>query len=619
MIDREQSRDLDDALWVTPDPDGGWIATVHIAAVAPLVPLGGDLDRAARRQVESRYHARHTVPMLGSLEGEATLTGGAERLALTITTTFDEHGERTHIDVHPSVLAAGSCVRIPHSKVAAALADPQHPLSSTLQCAHQLSQLLLARRQAAGALAIYDLPRGYAVSEDGALSIIAPSVRAAYLIVTELMTASCAALADWCIDVDLEVLYRNHRTNLLGTNGEDLATDIAATLHDPELFTQLTDRVRRTFGRATYSTRPRGHHGLRVPAHTHITSPLRRYADLVTQRIVWAHLSGRPSPYTHDELEAIAQELNSYINTKKASATDHFRRQQHRQSARHILDRNYAALSQQQWRKMFDLMTKTGPAPGIEAELLRRLDGEILVPNDLARLATTSPAWEPIRKRIFAKVRAIHPEFAAGVVSGRAQILGIDHTVGFEVAEHPSRPSHQPLFAVRASHGAAIGRWQTAESKKAATAQAVWELIEVVCGHSAGPPNEPAPWPDTPLPAHNHSPDAVAPIRPALPNAQNGDAITLPESARAKLAALVDQKRANALGNPVGWLAGFGASQALGEVRYEQTAAGKSHAQTFTCAATLVGVTCTESASSKSTAKVAAATALLNRFLAVPE
>lgn len=619
MIDREQSRDLDDALWVSPDPVGGWIATVHIAAVAPLVPPGGDLDRRARQRVESRYLARHTVPMLGMLEGEATLTEDAERRALTINTTFDEHGERTHVEVHPSVLAVGSCVRMPHSKVADALVDPLHPQGSTLQCAHQLSQLLLARRQAAGALAVYDFSRGYAVSEDGALSIIAPSVRAAYLIVTELMTASCAALADWCIDHDLEILYRNHRTNLLSTDGEDLATDIAATLHDPELFTQLTNRVRRTFGRATYSTKPRGHHGLRVPAHTHITSPLRRYADLVTQRIVWAHLCERPSPYTPDELETIAQELNSYIDTKKTSATDHFRRQQLRQSARHILDRNYATLSQQQWRKMFDLMTKTGPAPGIETELLRRLDGKILVPNDLARLATTSAPWDPIRKRIFAKVRAIHPEFAAGVVSGRAQILGIDHTVGFEVAEHPSRPSHQPLFAVRASHGASIGRWQTAESKKAATAQAVWELIEVICGHTAASPNEPAPWPDTPLPAQSHSSGDVVPTRAALPNGQNRGAIALPESARAKLAALADQKRANALENPVGWLAGFGASQALGDVHYEQTAAGKCHAQTFTCTATLAGVTCTESASSKSTAKVAAATALLNRFLAVSE
>ncbi len=53
-----------------------------------------------------------------------------------------------------------------------------------------------------------------------------------------------------------------------------------------------------------------GHFGLAALDYTHSTAPNRRYADLVTQRIVKAMLAGEPAPYTDEELGAIAQHLN---------------------------------------------------------------------------------------------------------------------------------------------------------------------------------------------------------------------------------------------------------------------------------------------------------------------
>jgi exoribonuclease-2 len=44
-----------------------------------------------------------------------------------------------------------------------------------------------------------------------------------------------------------------------------------------------------------------------VQDYTHSTAPNRRYADLVTQRIVKAVLASSPPPYTDDELSTIAR------------------------------------------------------------------------------------------------------------------------------------------------------------------------------------------------------------------------------------------------------------------------------------------------------------------------
>ena len=49
-----------------------------------------------------------------------------------------------------------------------------------------------------------------------------------------------------------------------------------------------------------------GHFGLAVQDYTHSTAPNRRYADLVTQRLIKAVLASQPAPYSDEELAAIA-------------------------------------------------------------------------------------------------------------------------------------------------------------------------------------------------------------------------------------------------------------------------------------------------------------------------
>lgn len=57
-----------------------------------------------------------------------------------------------------------------------------------------------------------------------------------------------------------------------------------------------------------------GHFGLAAHDYSHATAPNRRYADLVTQRLVKAAIAGAPAPYSDDELDAIARRCTEREN-----------------------------------------------------------------------------------------------------------------------------------------------------------------------------------------------------------------------------------------------------------------------------------------------------------------
>jgi exoribonuclease-2 len=80
---------------------------------------------------------------------------------------------------------------------------------------------------------------------------------------------------------------------------------------DPAHFADLSLSVVKLLGPGEYTVEPagaehEGHFGLAVQDYTHSTAPNRRYADLVTQRLLKATAASLPGPYPEDELSAIA-------------------------------------------------------------------------------------------------------------------------------------------------------------------------------------------------------------------------------------------------------------------------------------------------------------------------
>ena len=80
---------------------------------------------------------------------------------------------------------------------------------------------------------------------------------------------------------------------------------------DPDHFADVSLAVIKLIGPGEYvlekpgETAP-GHFGLAVQDYTHSTAPNRRFADVVTQRLIKAMIASHENPYSDDELSAIA-------------------------------------------------------------------------------------------------------------------------------------------------------------------------------------------------------------------------------------------------------------------------------------------------------------------------
>jgi len=82
---------------------------------------------------------------------------------------------------------------------------------------------------------------------------------------------------------------------------------------DPVHYEDLSLSVLKLMGPGEYvRSRPggdaQGHFGLAALDYTHSTAPNRRFADLVTQRLVKALTAHAPAPYNDEELDAIASD-----------------------------------------------------------------------------------------------------------------------------------------------------------------------------------------------------------------------------------------------------------------------------------------------------------------------
>jgi VacB/RNase II family 3'-5' exoribonuclease len=337
-IDNDDSRDLDQIEWAE-RVAGGIRVLVGIADVDSVVAKSTPIDAHAAQETTTVYAGIRTFPML------------PERLSTDLT-SLSENQDRAGVVVEMLVAADGSIgassvyrallrnrAQLTYSATGAWLEGKAAPppkvaaskdLQAQLKLQDEAAHALREARSRLGALS-FDRQEAQAVISNGEVrDITSRATNRASQLIEDFMIGANEVMARTLRGAGVTSIRRVVKEperwprimELAEHSGDKLppAPDPGALnaflmrrkQADPVHYPDLSLSVLKLMGPGEYvSSRPgdpeQGHFGLAAHDYTHSTAPNRRFADLVTQRLLKALSTSNPHPYTDEELDAIAQ------------------------------------------------------------------------------------------------------------------------------------------------------------------------------------------------------------------------------------------------------------------------------------------------------------------------
>ena len=337
-LDNDDSRDLDQIEWAE-RAAGGIRVLVGIADVDSAVAKGTPIDLHAAVETTTVYTGIRTFPMLPErLSTDRTsLSEGEDREAVVVEMTVAPDGSIGANRIYRALVR--NCAQLTYSAVGswlegtaampAKVATPE-PLAAQLQLQNEAAHLLRAARDRLGALT-FDRAELQAVVDNGKVgSVEGRRANTASRLIEDFMIGANEVMAQTLRAAGVASIRRIVKTperwprmvELAEQSGDHLPAEAdPAALNafllrrkqaDPVHFADVSLSVLKLMGPGEYvAARPgaaaEGHFGLAAHDYTHSTAPNRRFADLVTQRLLKALLAHQPAPYSDDELDATAR------------------------------------------------------------------------------------------------------------------------------------------------------------------------------------------------------------------------------------------------------------------------------------------------------------------------
>jgi len=335
-IDNDTSRDLDQIEVAERLTTGEIKVLVGIADVDAFVRQQSPIDGHAAKETTTVYTGIGNFPMLPEelSTGASSLLENGDKLSVVIEFVIAPDGGVNSSDVYRAIVR--NQAQLAYDSVGAWLED-KGPAPSKVEASAELQAQLKLQNEAAQTLR----KQRY---QNGALNIDTAEVRPVVLnqqvvdIVNQQKNHATELIEDFMIaangvvarllekDSSLRRIVKTPErwariVQLAATHNEKLPAQpdskalndflLRRKAADPDHFADLSLAVIKLIGPGEYVLeRPgdpeQGHFGLAVQDYTHSTAPNRRFADIVTQRLIKALLSGQSAPYSDDELTAIA-------------------------------------------------------------------------------------------------------------------------------------------------------------------------------------------------------------------------------------------------------------------------------------------------------------------------
>ena len=302
-IDDESTREIDDGLSLEILPDGQQRLWIHIADPTRWLTPGDDLDLEARRRVTTLYLPTGMISMFPSelATGPMSLNQGEVCCALSFAVILDESGGVQDFSIHTSLIKA--TYRLTYDDVDEMLqwgVQAESELETIARWAKRREQW----RQSQGAISIHMPESSIKVNGDGDVNVYVLEDSISRQLVAEMMILAGEVAARYGQKHGLPVPFRAQPQPELPPEGELLQLPAGPV---------RSCAIRRCMPRSELSITPARHASLGLDTYTQVTSPIRRYSDLLTHFQIKAHLRGADLPFSPDEVKDLMLTIASTV------------------------------------------------------------------------------------------------------------------------------------------------------------------------------------------------------------------------------------------------------------------------------------------------------------------
>jgi ribonuclease R len=348
-IDPIDAKDFDDAISFKTLDNGTYEVGVHIADVSYYVRPGMALDDEAIARETSVYLVDRCIPMLPEVLSNdlCSLVQGEDRLVMSCVLTLNDEGDV--LDEWYGRSLINSHRRYTYEDAQTTLDTKQGDFYAELKILNTIAKKLLKKRFENGALQLETQEVKFKLDEKGVpVDVYIKERGDTHKLIEEYMLLANKYVSKFitkkqeekngegkaiCVyrihdkpDTDkmheLDLYIRGLGYHVRFMDGLIPSQDLNSLLDkmgDRPEKALLQVHITRSMAKAIYSTRNVGHYGLAFDYYSHFTSPIRRYPDVLTHRLLMRVLD---SDYPREEERGLYESLCMRASRREKEAAD---------------------------------------------------------------------------------------------------------------------------------------------------------------------------------------------------------------------------------------------------------------------------------------------------------
>lgn len=342
-IDPATAKDFDDAISYKELENGNLEIGVHIADVAHYLQPGTALDNEAFKRSTSVYLVDRVLPMLPEeLSNDlCSLNPNEDKCTFSAVIEMSKKGKVKNEWFGRTLIHSDR--RFTYEEAQERIETGEGDLAEVLQTLNKIHHKLRKQRYKEGSISFESEEVRFILDEDGVpVDMYVKERKDAHMMVEDFMLLANRSVAKYIAKKakpEIPMVYRIHDepnpdkladfalfARALGHKMTiDTPKQIAESFNalaeaalENEQLKMLEPLAIRTMAKAVYSTENIGHYGLGFEFYSHFTSPIRRYSDVLTHRILFDNLGDDIKRYDKTKLE----EKCKHISAQERKATD---------------------------------------------------------------------------------------------------------------------------------------------------------------------------------------------------------------------------------------------------------------------------------------------------------